>query len=157
MKSFNNSLATSTSIRWGSNKLQNTLYLAQSINIPGLSFNNPTIGSRGGALARLSSDTVEFSTLNLDIIIDKDWKVYDEIFNTFLETINIKENKFSNNITFDIWVEIYDELSKKTRQKFWFRNCRLQSIGDIEMDIRDSEDTNISCLLTLEFDYMERN
>lgn len=157
MSTFNNSLSTSTNLRWGSDKLKNNFYLAQSFNIPGLSFSNPVLGSRGGATPRLSADTVEFSTLNLDIIIDREWQVYDEIWQNFIETINLQEGRFSNNKTFDTWVEIFDDINSKTIKKFWFRNCRVQSIGDVEMDIRDGEDSSMSMLLSLEFDYMEKD
>lgn len=156
MSNFNNSLSTSTNLKWGSSVLDNTFYLAQSFNIPGLSFSNPQMGSRGGARGRLAADSVEFSILNLDIIIDREWKVYDELFENFLETININTGNFSNNKVFDVWVEIYDNLDKKPIKKFWFRNCRVQSIGDIEMDVRDEDDSNISVLVSLEFDFMEK-
>jgi len=156
MSKFNNSFSTSTNLRWGSNILKDTLYLAQSFNIPGLSFNNPQIGGRGGARGRLGGDTVEFSTLNLDVIIDNEWKVYDEIFENFMKSINTTKATFSNNISFDIWTEIYDIENDKVLRKFWFRNCRVQSIGDVEMDMRDGDDSSISMLISLEFDWMEK-
>jgi len=155
MSQFNNSLSTSTDLRWGSNVLKNVFYLAQSFNIPGLSFSNPQLGSRGGVREILGGDTVEFSTLNLDIMIDREWNVYDEVFNNFIESINVKKGKFSNKKSFDVWLEVYDSLNKKSIKKFWFRDCRVQSIGDIEMDIRDGEDSSITVLISLEFNYME--
>ena len=156
MSNFNNSFTTSTSIRWGSTELKESFYLAQSVNIPGISFNNPQLGARFGARPRVSGDSLEYSSLNIEIIIDNNFSVYDEIFQSLLETIDPETGKFTNNKVFDLWIELYDNNSKKSMIKFWIYNCRIQSVGDVQFDVRDGEDNNITCMLILDFDYIKK-
>jgi len=149
----NNSFSTTTNIEFGSNELGDFWLNAVSCSIPGISFSPPEVDGRTGRMITLPADTVTFSDLVITVLLDKDWEMYDILFNTFVEMVNVEEGTFKQK-KFDMWMQIKDGTGKLIK-KFDFYGARLIDIGEFDMDIRDNEDSNIEIILTFRFDYMD--
>ena len=149
----NNSFFTNTNIQFGSKDLDDFWLNAVQCNIPGISFAPPEIGGRSGRQIAIASDTVTFSDLVITVLLDKEWKIYDKLFDAFLEMINVEEGVFQSK-TLDLWLDIKDATGNQIK-KFWFYNARLIDIGEFDLDSRNEEDTIIEILLTFRFDYMD--
>jgi hypothetical protein len=151
----NNSFSTNTNIQFGSNELGDFWLNAVQCSIPGISFSPAEIDGRNGRVFTLPADTVEFSDLVITVLLDKEWEMYDTIFELFVDMINVEEGTFKQK-KFDMGMDI--NKSKGTFiKKFWFYGARLIDVGEFDLDVRDSEDSNIEILLTFRFDYMEYN
>jgi hypothetical protein len=151
----NNSFSTNTNIEFGSNDLGDFWLNAVQCNIPGISFSPPEIDGRGGRMFTLPADNVQFSDLIITVLLDKDWEVYDIIFDTFVEMLNIEEGTFKQK-KFDMWLQLKDSKGNLVK-KFDFYGTRLIDVGEFDMDSRDSEDSNIEIILTFRFDNMDFN
>jgi len=149
----NNSFSTNTNIEIGSNELGDFWLNVVSCNIPGISFSPPEIDGRSGRIVTLAADNVMFSDLVITILLDKDWEMYNTIYNTFLEMIDLDKGTFKQK-KFNMWLQINDSIGKNIK-KFEFYGARLIDVGEFDMDIRDAEDSNIEILLTFRFDYMK--
>jgi hypothetical protein len=101
----------------------------------------------------MEADTVEFSDLVVTVLLDKDWKMYDLIFDKFIEMINVEKGTFKQK-KFDMWLQIKDGKGNPVK-KFDFFGCRLTDVGEFDLDVRDNEDSNIEIILTFRFDYMD--
>jgi hypothetical protein len=151
----NNSFSTNTNIEFGSKELGDFWLNAVQCSIPGISFSPPEIDGRSGRMLTLAADNVVFSDLVITVLIDKEWEMYDIIFNTFLDMINVEEGTFKQK-KFDLWLDIKDGTGKQLK-KFWFYGARLIDVGEFDLDVRDGEDSNIEVILTFRFDYMDYN
>lgn len=149
----NNSFSANTNIQFGSKELEGVWFNAQSMIIPSMSFSPPKVGGRQGVQINLGSDTVTYTELVFDIIIDREWKVYDEIYQFFIETINIEKGIYRPK-QFDMWTDIRNGKGEVVK-KFWFYNCRLSDISEINVSIVDPSDELNVMTLTLAFDYMD--
>jgi len=149
----NNSFFTNTNIQFGSKELGDFWLNAVQCNIPGISFNPPEIGGRSGRQIAIAADTVTFSDLVITVLLDKEWKIYDSLFDTFLEMVNVEEGTFKSK-TFDLWLDIKDGTGNQIK-KFWFYKTRLIDIGEFDLDVRNDEDSITEILLTFRFDYMD--
>lgn len=153
MSEFNNSYSTNTNVQFGSVEMENVWFNAQSCSIPGIQFSPPKIGGRGGVQINLPADTCTYTDLIIDMPIDKEWKIYDDIYTYFLETMNVDKGTFSAK-SFDMWLDIKTGKGKQVK-KFWFYGCRLNDISEIQVDVSDAEDTTLEVSLSFQFDYME--
>jgi len=150
----NSSYSTNTNITFGSKELDDLWLQAQSCSIPGISLSPPKIGGRAGAQISLAADGVTYTDLTIDMQMDNDWKVYDIIYKHFLDTLNVEKGTFSNTKKFDLWLDVHKGEGKVVK-KFWFYNCRLIDIAEIQIDVTDDADTINEISLTFQFDYMD--
>jgi len=151
----NNSYGTNTNIQFGSNELENFWLNATQCSIPGISFSPPEIDGRTGKMFTLPADNVVFSDLVITVLLDKDWEIFDLIYNTFLNMIDIEKGTFYQK-KFDMWLQIKDGTGKNVK-KFDFYGVRLMDVGEFDMDTRDIDDSNIEIILTFRFDTMDFN
>ena len=151
----NNSFSTNTNIEFGSNELDNLWLNATQCSVPGISFSPPEIDGRTGKMFTLAADNVVFSDLVITVLLDKDWEIYDIIYNTFLDMINIEKGTFKQK-KFDMWLQIKDGTGKDVK-KFDFYGTRLMDVGEFDVDSRDNDDNNIEIILTFRFDTMDFN
>jgi hypothetical protein len=152
---MNNSFSTSTNFQLGTNDQSDFWINAVQCSIPGISFSPPEIDGRSGRMVTLAADNVVFSDLVITVLLDKDWSVYDSIFERFIEMVNVEKGTF-NQKKFDLWLDVFDSTGKFVK-KFWFYGARLIDVGEFDMDARDGEDSNIEIILTFRFDYMDYN
>jgi len=149
----NNSFSTNTNIEFGAKELGDFWMNAVQCSIPGISFSPPEIDGRSGRMLTLAADNVVFSDLVITVLLDREWEIYDTLFTTFIEMLNIEEGTFKQK-EFDMWLQIKDGTGKDIK-KFDFYGAKLIDIGEFDMDVRDGEDTQIEVILTFRFNYMD--
>ena len=149
----NNSFSTNTNIEFGSNDLGNFWLNAVSCSIPGISFSPPEVDGRSGKLITLAADNVVHSDLVITVLLDKDWEMYDIIYNTFFDMVDVEQGTFKQK-KFDMWMQIKDSKGNNLK-KFEFYGTRLIDVGEFDVDVRDQEDTNIEIILTFRFEYFK--
>jgi len=154
MQVNNNSYSTVSNIQFGSSDMPVVWVFSQTFTLPSITLSPPKVNSRSGAMVNLASDTVEYDNLNIDVILDKKWKVWNDLYLYFIDGLNVTTGAFLKEKIFDLWIEFFDG-SGKSVKKFMFYKCRLQSFGDINLSTMDSEDELNTLTLSFVFDYME--
>lgn len=150
----NNSFSTSTNIQFGSRELGKLWWNAQDFQLPALTLSPPQVNNRSGAMINLAADTVDYGDLVVDLILDREWKVYDEVYQHFVKRLNVETGEFVNYGQFDLWLEVFNGKGESVK-KFWFYNCRLTSFGDMTFSTQDTEDTLNILNMTFVFDYFD--
>lgn len=146
-------LAQKTNFIAGSDKFLNLPFFLTSVNIPGINISHPEVGGRGGAAIHLPGNNVQFNELNINMLIDEDFLIYQELMSIINKNIEIENNKFRD-FYFDFYIEITNTKGNKV-MKFEFKNCRIESIGDVELDTQD-EETEHTLSMTMKYDYFVR-
>ncbi len=147
-----NNLAQKTNWTASSPQFPLVPFYLTSLNIPGLNFSLPEVGGRYGSKIHLGNDSVSFNTFNFEFLIDEDFQIYNAFYEEFVKTINLHNGTFADR-SFDFWVELANSKGNKI-MKLEFYNCRLESIGDINLDTTSSE-TEFLLSVSLKFDYYE--
>ena len=147
-----NNLAQKTNWTAGTDRFPLVPFYLTNISIPGMNFSVPETGSRYGARINLASDTITYNSLSFDFLIDEDFEIYKTFYDYIYQSINPEKGTFADT-SFDLWVELNNSKSNKI-MKFEFYNCRIESIGDIELDTT-SDETEIVMNLGLKFDYFK--
>lgn len=145
-----NNLAQKTNWTAGTDKFPLLPFYLTQINIPGFNFSLPETGSRYGSRINLASDTITFNSLSFDFLIDEDFEIYKTFFNYMKDIIDVERGTFSDS-SFNLWVELNNSKGNKLL-KFEFYNCRIESIGDIELDTTSAETESVMNLV-VKFDY----
>lgn len=148
---FNN-LSQKTNFTAGSSAFKNIPFFITSLSIPGFNLNHNLTGARGGTYVVSSSDTIIWNALSLDLLIDEDLKIYIELMSTIKKNINIENGTF-NDFVFDFWIDINNNKGKQIL-KLNFTNCRIESIGDIELNTQDDA-TEHMLNFSMVYDYFE--
>lgn len=148
---FNN-LAQKTNYIAGSAAFEHIPFFLTTINIPGLSLNHPEIGGRAGTRLNLSADTINWNALSFEMLIDEDFEIYKEVHNLVKKNIILKDGTFRD-FYFDFFIEISNNKGNKVL-RVDFSNCRITSIGDIELSTQD-ETTEHTMQVEMVFDYYE--
>lgn len=142
-------LSQKTNILAGSTELQiGTLYL-QNMSIPGISFSHPEIGGRGGFKGTLNADTVEFNTLNFDVLVDENFEVYNDLISTIFKQIDLETYQYSVE-SFDFWISVTDNFGNPIAKWDYF-NCKIESISDLDYSYSD-ETTEYTMNMSLRYD-----
>lgn len=147
-----NNLAQRTNWIAGSEKFELVQFYLTSVNIPGISFTLPEIGGRGGARLQLPADTATFSPLSFDMLIDEDFKIYKEFMNIVRKNVSVDNSTFTND-SFDFWIQLNNSKGN-TLMKLEFHGCRLESIGDIDLNTTD-DSLEQTLNVTIKYDYYE--
>jgi hypothetical protein len=124
--------AETTNYIAGSSKLELMPFYLQSTNIPGMNFTINEISGRGGALLKMSADTIQYNGLSLTVLLDEDFKIYEEFYDIITKSINPNTGTFSIQ-EFDFWIELNNNKGNNI-MKFEFENCKIESLGDIMLD-----------------------
>ncbi|RLD45400.1 MAG: hypothetical protein DRI86_05660 [Bacteroidetes bacterium] len=149
-----NSYSTTSNIIFGSDKLPKIWVNAQTFVLPTITLSPPQINNRSGALIALASDVVDYGDLSVDLILDKEWKVWDDLYKFFIQELDVTKGNFLKQKTLDIFIEYFDG-SGESRKKFQFYNCRLMTFGEVQSTTTDQEDPLNFLNVTFLFDYME--
>jgi hypothetical protein len=135
-----NSFSTITNIRFGSNTLKDFWWNVKALTLPTISLTPPEINTRAGANVALSSDTAVYTDLGIEIIMDKDWEMFDMIYSYFLEGLNVDTGKFSHFKKFELWAEFVDGEGNVVK-KFNFHSCSVIDFTPPPVDLTDQDDT----------------
>jgi hypothetical protein len=136
----------------GSNTLDLLPFYVTNINIPGLNFSLPEIGGRSGIKLNMSSDSVTFNGLSMEILMDEDYKVYNEIMNIVFSHINVETGTYAD-FSFHFWCEVKDDMGKNI-MKIDYYDCRIETVGDLTLDSTD-ETTEQTFNMDLKYDYFK--
>lgn len=130
-----NNLAQKTNFTAGSSVFKDVPFFITALNIPGFNLNHNPLGARGGTHVLSSGDTISWNQLSIDILLDEDLKIYSELMAIIKKNINVESGTFDDFI-FDFWIEINNNKGNLVL-KLNFTNCRIDSIGDIQLDTQD--------------------
>lgn len=147
-----NNLAQKTNYIAGSDKFEQLPFYLTNVNIPGINFSHPAIGGRGSAKLNVGGDTLTYNTLSFEMLIDEDFTIYTEFMNKVIENISVENATFADN-TFDFWIQINNNKGNKI-MKMEFFNCRVESIGDIQLDTQDDMTEHLMNV-EIKYDYFE--
>jgi len=120
----NNSYSTVSNIRFGAIELKDIWFNVNSMVLPTISLEPPQMNTRAGANIAIAPDTAMYTDLSFEIIIDKDWEVFDYVYSYFLQGLNVETGKFSHYKKFELWAEVVDG-EGIVKKKFNFHSCRL--------------------------------
>jgi len=147
-----NNLAQKTNWIAGSNAFNNVPFFLTNLNIPGVILNHPEVGGRDSVRMKLSGDTVTYNSLSFDMLIDEDFLIYQELMEIVRKNIGVKSGTFGD-FYFDFFIEINNSKGNKVL-KLDFSNCRIESIGDIELNAQDGS-TEYTMSMELVYDHYE--
>ena len=136
----------------GSKAFGDLQLMIKAIAIPGINMNPMPYNGRAGAKFQVTSDTIEYDALDIDIYVDENFVVYKELMSIVKKNINIDTGTFGD-FQFDLWVEGGNNLGN-SRIKWEFHGCRIMNVGGMAFDSSD-ESTERTVSLTLSFDYFE--
>jgi hypothetical protein len=145
-----NNLAQKTNYTAGSDAFPLLPFYLTTVNIPGISFSYPEMGNRIGTALSAAGDTLKYNGLSFEMLIDEDFGIYHEFMDHIHKNINVESGTFADN-TFDFWVEVTNSKGKNLF-KIEFYNCRIETIGDIQLDTQD-DITEYTLSIDLQFDY----
>jgi hypothetical protein len=151
IQNSNNSFQTVTNVRFGAKDLEDLWWNAQSFELPTITLTVPQNNTRAGALVSQGTDTVNYSDFSVQVILDKEWKVFDELYQYFVEGVNVETGKFAHNKKFELWVE-FTNSNNEIYKKFFLHSCRLLDFGGIRVDTTSAEDD--LQVLTLSFNIL---
>jgi len=86
------------------------------------------------------------------MLIDEDFKIYIELMGKLQDNVNPDKGTFKD-ISFDFSIELSNSKGNKVL-KLNFFNCRVESIGDIQLDCSD-ESTEHLLPVEMTYDYYE--
>ena len=145
-----NNLAQKTNFIASSDKFENVPFFLTSVNIPGISVANSEVGGKHSAPIKLSGDTITYSSLAFEMLIDEDFLIYQELMAIINKNVDINTGTFSD-FYFDFFIELSNSKGNKVL-KVDFSNCRIESIGDIFLDTT-SEETQYTLSMDIAYDY----
>ena len=150
-----NSYSTGTNIRFGSPSLAGIWWNVQNIDMPTITLDGPTNNTRAGGTTNQQADTASFGDLSVDIIVDEEHKSYNEVWDYFLNGLDVEAGTFANN-KMELWVEFVDH-SGKVVNKFNFHDCRLTGFGGLVIDTKDAEDILQTINVTFSLLYYDKD
>ena len=145
-----NNLAQKTNFTAGSDQLDLIPFYLTSVNVPGINLSHPELGGRSGTRLNLTGDNITYNALSFEMLVDEDFNIYHEFMDKINENIDPESGTFES-VEFDFWVEINNSKGNKLF-KMEFYNCRIESIGDIQLDTQD-DITEYTMSVDVKFDY----
>jgi len=149
-----NNFSQKTNFTAGSNSLELLPFYLTSLNIPGINFSHVEVPYKNGSLINFTGDSVVYNTLSIEALVDEDFKIYHEIMSKINENVDVESGQFSN-VEFDFWIQINNNKGN-TLFKLEFYNCRIESIGDIQLDTQDDM-TEFTMPIEIKFDYFKNS
>jgi len=128
---------------------EQTTYRLQSVNLPGLSFSHIQT-SKSSVLGNLEGDTIIYSPLSMNFIIDENLDTWRELVSTAQKMRNPVDSTGELIEKYAI-LEIHDDNSNKILT-LDFKGVMLESIGDLEFNTT-SEDDILTLDVNVVYDY----
>lgn len=130
---------------------EDVTYYAQTINVPGISFGHIESSTRSVKF-NLQSDTMEFSPLNITLIVDEQLENWKQIFKT-LKRMREQDKGTGEKVEEYLWIEIHDDNSQKILH-LDFYGAMLESLGDLTFNTT-SEDEIVTTDIVIKYDYYD--
>lgn len=98
--SINKSILQSGNFKLLIEKLPTVEYYVRSVNIPGVSFTEATLGTKVGLKAYFPGDTIAFGTLDVEFLVDEDLQNFKEVYDWMDAIVPIKDvTDYSNYVS----------------------------------------------------------
>ena len=145
------------------NYAQKTNFIAGCPQIPGMEFYLHDVSLPGITLDLQEAKTFaltkyvaatshSYGSLNFSVLIDEDFVIYDEFFNQIVNAKALINGTYAQ-IEFDFFVQVYNNKGKLLFTEF-FKDCMLESIGDVSLTSTDNTVTN-TFDVNFKFDWLE--
>lgn len=106
-------------------------FFLQRVNLPGIASSPEQISARGRNRIHLGQDTLEFSPLQFEMLIDENLSIWLEFQDTIREMV--KRDGTFDVTPFDFIVTINNNKGNPLF-KIHYEDCRLTNIGDLQLD-----------------------
>lgn len=140
----------------------NLQFYAQTVQHPNATLNAVEVGYRRSPIG-LVGDTIDFSTLTMDVLLDEEMRSYNELYNWMESAVEQKHNNSATNLLktnntatpsyYDITVSVLSSHNNVIRS-FRYINAFPIDIGSINFSASDQENF-ITFPATFRFDYFE--
>lgn len=127
---FNN-LQNQTNFIQSSPQFKLVPFFLQRVNIPGISIDSESMSYRGRNKFYAGQNTLEFNPLSFEMLIDENFDIWLEFQRHIRNNIH-KDGTFDAE-PFQFTLQLNNSKGRKI-MLIEFRNCRLSSIGDIQLD-----------------------
>jgi len=145
------------------NYAQKTNFIAGCPQIPGMEFYLHDVSLPGITLDLQEAKTFaltkyvaatshSYGSLSFSVLIDEDFVIYDEFFNQIVNAKALINGTYAQ-IEFDFFVQVYNNKGKLLFTEF-FKDCMLESIGDVSLTSTDNTVTN-TFDVNFKFDWLE--
>ena len=136
----------------GTKELPESIYMIQRVSIPSIDLSPMELNSRAGAKFTVAGDTLTFGTLDLELLLDENYKSYKELYQLLVKHVSLEKGTFGD-FQFEFWVEGTNSMGN-SKIKWEFHNCRFQSFGSVDFSTTDDL-TERTFNISLKFDYYE--
>lgn len=143
--------AQKTNFICGCSLLPNIEFYLQSVSLPGISFNLSETKSLNLTHYVASTDHT-YGTLQFEILIDEDFKIYDLFFNEILKSKSLTNPTYAQR-EFNIWIQVFNNKGNLLFTENFY-NCMIDSLGDVSLLSTDSSIVN-TVSVTLKFDWLD--
>lgn len=145
------------------NYAQKTNFIAGCPQIPGMEFYLHDVSLPGITLdlqevktfaltKYVAATSHSYGSLSFSVLIDEDFVIYDEFFNQIVNAKALINGTYAQ-IEFDFFVQVYNNKGKLLFTEF-FKDCMLESIGDVSLTSTDNTVTN-TFDVNFKFDWLE--
>ena len=173
MTTINKSILNKNNFRLLIDKIPTVEYYVQSVNIPGLTFNELAVGAGVGLDAYFPGDKIEFGKLTVKFLVDEDLENFKEVYDWMNAIIPIQDpadysaytatqktptglmsgvdsdlNQYSD-------ITLVTNTNKNIPNKFFrFHDCFPTSLGELEL-ISGSDSEPVTCQVEFIFSYYD--
>ena len=136
-------------------------FMAQSVAHPSVEVQPVELGYKRMQQIPFTGDQLANNTLTIDVLLDEDMKVYGEIYNWFIKSLESEHivNKASYFAKGDTELTNYHDMrvqiltsANNTNREFVYVNSLPVSLGDINF-AATNEEIFITCPISFRFDY----
>lgn len=128
------------------NVLPNVEFFAQNLSIPSITCQKIQIESPKQDYY-VPSDKLYFDDLSITFLVDEDLRSFKELFDLLRNVVKTPEKWFT-----DISVSFLTN-NRNYNKRITFKNCILHTIGEIQLDTKQSEDANPTCTATFAYSH----
>ena len=130
-------------------------YYAQRLIHPGIAVSGAQVPVSRLTTIYIPGDTLNFDELQMDILLDEEWKSYSE-FNSWLQSLTQERSDYTANtfIESDITVVAFNSHNNKSKT-IKYINCVPTSVGAITFDATVGDTEVITFPVTFKIDFFE--
>lgn len=119
--------------------------------MPGISFDIAKTSTQG-LNSWIASSTHTFSDLSFEVLIDEDFKIYKLFHDDMLKSKSVTNATYAPR-EFDFYISVFNNKGNLLFTEY-FRNCLIESIGDVTLSSTDSSIVN-TFNVSIKFDWAE--
>lgn len=133
----------------GSDMLKLTPFFIKNFTIPGIAMSHPELPTRSGVSLRMGADSIDFGELSFEVMLDSGFQTYFELMDLMFTEVDFERDTFSTPC-FDLWVQVLNA-NKEVLFRVDFKNCRIASVGDLNLDPSAELGSSVSVGIVYDF------